>query len=188
MDKEQQLVLTAFTLFYREGVHATGINRILSESGIAKKTLYSYFKSKDELIAATLRYRHTLFLSWLTTRMNRVEAGRHALEELFSALDDWFHNKVQEMSDFQGCYFINVAAEYADFESPIHQLCAAHKQSVLALIQSHVVLAGIEGREIDYVSQLIGIVKEGAIVQASILGDLEAANKAKKVVETLLMA
>ena len=41
--KRSELVQTAFRLFYQQGIHATGINQILSESGIAKKTLYQHF-------------------------------------------------------------------------------------------------------------------------------------------------
>ena len=51
--KREQLLSTAVDLFYREGYHATGIDRILAESGVAKMTLYKHFRSKDELIMAT---------------------------------------------------------------------------------------------------------------------------------------
>jgi AcrR family transcriptional regulator len=56
--KREQLLNTALELFYREGYHATGIDRILAESGVAKMTLYKHFKSKDELIMAALEERH----------------------------------------------------------------------------------------------------------------------------------
>ena len=56
MDKKEQLVATAFNLFYKYGIHAVGINRVLEESGIAKKTLYNHFSSKEDLIAATVEY------------------------------------------------------------------------------------------------------------------------------------
>ena len=55
--KRDQLIDTALTLFYRDGFHATGIDRILAESGVAKMTLYKHFKSKDELIEAALQTR-----------------------------------------------------------------------------------------------------------------------------------
>ena len=47
--------LIALTLFNRVGYHATGIDRILAESGVAKMTLYNHFKSKDELVETALR-------------------------------------------------------------------------------------------------------------------------------------
>jgi len=57
VDKREHLIRVAFDLFYREGVHAVGINRVLAESGVAKKTLYHHFASKDDLVAATVAYR-----------------------------------------------------------------------------------------------------------------------------------
>jgi len=57
-NKRDQLLSTAEDLFYRDGYHATGIDRILAESGVAKMTLYKHFKSKDELIVAVLDARH----------------------------------------------------------------------------------------------------------------------------------
>lgn len=60
-DKRQQLVTTAFKLFYFQSVHGVGINKILQESAIAKKTLYHHFVSKDELVKAVVRYRDETF-------------------------------------------------------------------------------------------------------------------------------
>ena len=43
----ERLIDTANALFARDGYHATGIDRILAEAGVAKKTLYTHFRSKD---------------------------------------------------------------------------------------------------------------------------------------------
>jgi AcrR family transcriptional regulator len=48
-------------LFYRDGYHATGIDRILADAGVAKMTLYKHFRSKEELILAVLEKRSQLF-------------------------------------------------------------------------------------------------------------------------------
>lgn len=65
MDRRERLVSVAFGLFYRHGVHAIGINRIIAESGVAKKTLYHHFSSKEALIAATVDYRDRQFFPGL---------------------------------------------------------------------------------------------------------------------------
>ena len=72
-DKKQQLVETALSLFYRHGVHAVGINQILEQSAVAKKTLYHHFVSKDELLLATLELRHQRFYQWLEHQFNTSE-------------------------------------------------------------------------------------------------------------------
>ena len=54
---------TALTLFYREGVHAVGVDLVVKESGIAKTSLYRHFGSKDALVAAFLEREDADFWS-----------------------------------------------------------------------------------------------------------------------------
>ncbi|MEM6772989.1 MAG: helix-turn-helix domain-containing protein, partial [Bacteroidota bacterium] len=51
------IIKTASRLFYDKGYNLTGINEIIAEAGIAKATLYSHFKSKEDLCLAYLNYR-----------------------------------------------------------------------------------------------------------------------------------
>eukprot|EP01031_Cornospumella_fuschlensis_P009142 gene9142-11228_t len=51
-----RILVTAHDLFYRDGIRATGIDRIIAESGVAKLTFYRHFPSKDELVKAFLNY------------------------------------------------------------------------------------------------------------------------------------
>jgi AcrR family transcriptional regulator len=60
--KPDLLIHAAFKLFYQHGIHAVGINLILSETGVAKKTLYHHFSSKDDLVEAVLIYRDQIFM------------------------------------------------------------------------------------------------------------------------------
>ena len=46
-DKKKLLIDTALHLFYENGINSVGINEILKVSGVAKKTMYNHFKSKD---------------------------------------------------------------------------------------------------------------------------------------------
>ena len=48
----ERVLATASELFYRRGFSAVGVDEIVSQSGVAKMTLYRHFPSKDELIAA----------------------------------------------------------------------------------------------------------------------------------------
>ena len=54
----ERLLDTAERLFYAEGVHTVGIDRVLAESGVAKATLYKNFGNKDGLVTAYLDRRH----------------------------------------------------------------------------------------------------------------------------------
>ena len=61
-----KLIEAAAKLFYERGVHATGVDAVVHAAGLTKPTLYSHFRSKDELVAAVLDlnepYRSTLLL------------------------------------------------------------------------------------------------------------------------------
>ncbi|MDX1266508.1 MAG: TetR/AcrR family transcriptional regulator, partial [Oceanisphaera sp.] len=108
MDKRQQLITTAFDLFYRQGIHAVGINQILQASGIAKKTLYHHFSGKEALVAAVVAYRDSTYLAWLNARLAREEPTVTGLiDALFAALDDWINDREEQLTRFHGCFFIN---------------------------------------------------------------------------------
>lgn len=184
MNKRDTLIHTAFQLFYRLGIHAVGINQILQESGIAKKTLYSYFASKEELVVATLAYRDAIFFDWLKSRMDSAEPGAPALEALFDALDDWINNRVAQLDGFRGCFFINASAEYDQHE--VNRLCAAHKARIAELVAHHVRALGISEREVQTLTDGVCLLKEGAIAQAYVNSDATAALKAKRACQRML--
>ncbi|MFK7160765.1 TetR/AcrR family transcriptional regulator [Marinospirillum sp. MEB164] len=187
MDKQELLVRTAFKLFYTHGIHAVGINRVLAESGVAKKTLYHYFPSKEHLIEATIRYRDLHYRVWLTSRLDSVSAGKPALLELFNALDDWFHSRVADVESFNGCFFINASAEFGDRDHAIHRACAEHKASIVELIHKHVDILLLPKGVAENATNLVALLKEGAISIAHVQGNLNAALEAKKVLEHLFI-
>ena len=78
------LVSVALKLFRQHGFHATGIDKILAESGVAKNTLYRHFKSKDELILASLRQQDEEFRNWL---MREVARRDNAIDRLLAVFD-----------------------------------------------------------------------------------------------------
>src|SRR4029453_5310741 len=51
----QRILNTATDLFYREGINATGVERLATESSVSKRTLYQHFPSKEAVVEAYLR-------------------------------------------------------------------------------------------------------------------------------------
>src|SRR5258708_29056612 len=124
--KRDQLIESAWTLFYRDGYHATGIDRILAESQVAKMTLYHHFRSKEELILAVLEQhsRQTLdSLRQFLDAENRSPEKR--LEAAFDWLIAWIRSK-----RFCGCAFVKRMAAYHDLDDPIHRDAFAEEVSV----------------------------------------------------------
>ncbi len=180
--RRDHLVETAIELFYRHGFHATGIDRILAQSGVAKMTLYKHFKSKDELILAALQRRAETFGDAYRAEIERRAASpRDRLLAVFDALHDWLAG-----DRFCGCLFINAAAEFAPPDHPVHAAAAAHKQALLAYLRDQAAAAGVP--EPDRLARRLGLLHEGAIVTAQLAGTPEAASDAREAAEILLAA
>ena len=109
--KREQLVDTALRLFYQDGYHATGIDKIIQEAGVARGTLYKHFKSKDDLILAVLRRRDEEFRAWFKTYVERAASDpRGRLLAMFDGMTEWFKGKAFPGRPFHGCSFINASA------------------------------------------------------------------------------
>lgn len=186
MSKRQQLIDTAFKLFYQHGINAVGINQVLEASGVAKQTLYNHFDSKESLVAAVVRARDDAYMNWFAGRLESVPKGTEALLAVFDAIDDWFNDRVQSLYSFHGCFFINTCSEFGSIDHPIHQQCANHKRNVFELIKGHASLVTPDPVDAERLANGIYMLKEGATVKAHVEGDRDAALKAKETVKLLL--
>ncbi|WP_044894111.1 TetR/AcrR family transcriptional regulator [Bacillus alveayuensis] len=59
--KKKQILETAMKLFAQKGFHATSMQEIAEQCGIAKGSIYNYFPSKDELLLSIFRYYSDAF-------------------------------------------------------------------------------------------------------------------------------
>ena len=164
---------------------ATGIDRVLKESGVAKKTLYNHFQSKDDLIVAVLDKRDEDFMAKMRTTVARLapqQEGDPRMSRIlafFDGLDEWFRS-----DSFNGCTFINASAEYPRGDCPIHQACATHKERVLETLEG--LLSELPLADPRQVAREVALLAEGAIVNAHTAGDLEAARVTKAAAGRLL--
>ncbi|PSL11787.1 TetR family transcriptional regulator [Marinobacterium halophilum] len=120
--RRELLMDTAEQLFYRDGFHATGIDRIQAESGVAKTTLYKHFASKDALILAVLERASMRVRSSLQQQAQRLRGK--GLERILAPFEDL--QGVCGEDDFNGCLFNNAAAEFMYSNPPIHALAREH--------------------------------------------------------------
>lgn len=182
--KRDDLVDTALRLFYTQGFNATGIDKILAESGVAKMTMYKHFKSKDELILAALERRDEDFRAWLTTEMEKASGPRAKLFAMFDALEDWFNGRAFKGLGFAGCAFINASSEFSNLDHPAHQIAASHKKRILEYLEDLCREAGAP--DAPALAEQLALLKEGAIVTAQVRGLTSAAQIAKSIAEGLL--
>ena len=178
--KRDHLIDTALELFYRDGFHATGIDRILETAGVARMTLYNHFKSKDELIVAVLRRRDEKFRNWFMRRVeNQSSRPEDRLLAIYDALEEWFAGK-----EFCGCMFINAAAEFGDPDNPAHKVAAEHKQLMRRYLGEVASETGVS--DAASLADELMLLMEGAIVMAYVAEDSHAARRARKGAQKLI--
>ncbi len=175
-----KLLSAATHLFSEYGFHAVGVNRILSEAGVAKKTLYRYFPSKEDLIVAVLKAydqrARAMFQAEVEARAQDPEAKILAF---FDVAHAWFENH-----GFFGCLFIGAVGEYGDRQPEIRRVCQSYKNGVRAFLQDLCFQAGLAD-PLDLGDRLF-MLFEGATVMAQISGDANSARLAKSTAQSLM--
>jgi len=158
----ERILLTAHDLFYRDGLRATGIDRIIAESGVAKLTFYRCFPSKDELIRTFLDYRHERWMAWFVDALGRHGAvAGGGLAPLLPALGEWFADPL-----FRGCAFINAVAELGASQPTVTRIVQEHKQEMRQVIAG--LLPAGPGQRV--LADAAALAVDGAIVRAQIEG------------------
>ena len=100
------IIDTASELFYKNGYNLTGINEVIAEAGIAKATLYSHFKSKDDLCLAYLDSRDASLLENIKSHCQAKPKGDKQLIGVLDFLIPFFKS-----GEFNGCWCIRTIAE-----------------------------------------------------------------------------
>lgn len=177
--KRDELVRRALEIFYREGFHATGMDRLSAETGISKATMFKHFRSKEDLILAVLRLRDENFRNWLFRRMAQAGPPRAQLLGLFDALAEWFASP-----SFRSCMFIKAASEYPDPAHPIHAQSAEHKRLLFLQLREIAAEAGMP--DPDGLARMLLLLKEGAIVTAHLGHEADPAGDARRAATVLI--
>jgi len=119
LDKKKQIIEHVFQVFYKNGFHATGLESLLEGTGISKRTLYKYFSSKDELIAAAVEHYSELISDKLRDQLRSLDAK--PADQILALFD------VQEqlMVDllFPGCFAFKALQEFEQRNEEITNSC-----------------------------------------------------------------
>lgn len=178
----ERILTTASDLFYKEGVRAVGIQRVIDEAGIAKASLYAHYTSKDDLVAACLSKQGT---AW----RNAVESATtdSALDPRAKLLRIFDLQRERIASPgFRGCPFQNTGSEITDTDHPAKRVTAEYRQWLRTLFTSLVREAGIA--HADAVAGALIVLHDGAAASALVDGNPEAAQHARWAAAQLLDA
>ena len=140
----RRILETATDLFYREGINATGVERLASEASVSKRTLYQHFPSKAEVVEEYLRYIQQS--SDDPIRPGPDAATRTPRERILALF-----GTPSPGGQMRGCPFHNAAVEAAEAMPEIQDIVHEHKR--------------------DYIKGLIKLAREAGAANPTLLGN-----------------
>lgn len=179
--KKQEIIAKAYSAFYDGGFHATGIDTVMADSGISKRTLYKYFPSKEDLIEAVLdQYGEDTDTYLFNPALARSDDPRKQIFALFDV-----RREMMEAS-CRGCLAMKAGQEYIGK----HEGIAARGRGASIYVENRFIdlcqKAGLKapaetGRQINLLFQ-------GAALTGQMQRDPTVFEVAKKALKILLAA
>jgi AcrR family transcriptional regulator len=165
-----RLLAAAAELFYAEGVHVVGIDRIVEWAGVAKASLYSNFGSKDELVRAYLEKHFRERQERIARILATYNTPRERILGVFAEIEN-----LLARSEFRGCRFIGATAEArpGDASEVVAEKYRAWLRSVFAELAQ---AAGV--RDGKQFGRQLALVYDGAAVAGRLDHDRAGAARA----------
>jgi AcrR family transcriptional regulator len=101
-----KLLAAANELFYTEGIHTVGVDRIIEHAGVSRASFYNNFDSKEHLIHTYLLGRHDRTTGHLSRAIESAQDGRGKVLAVFDAQAEQLRQP-----GFNGCAFVAASTE-----------------------------------------------------------------------------
>ncbi len=174
-----RLLAAADELFYAEGVHVVGVDRIVARAGVTKASLYNTFGSKDGLVRAYLENHFSRRQRRIAKILAEHTTPRAQLQAVFDEVEGMLAG-----SAFRGCRFISAAAESAPGEAG-EVVAEQYRAWLWSLFTELAEAAG--ARDAKQVGRQLFLLYDGAAVAARMDDDRAAAAKAVRSAVTALL-
>jgi len=182
LSKREEIIQTAFDSFYKNGFHTTGVDAVMADSGISKRTIYKYFRSKEELVAATIaHYQDVIFERILVELMKRQKDPKKQILSLFDLKAEEF-----ALDNFKGCLAINAKVEFDGIDKDIETACSHFYTKLEAYVADLCSSANLKSPK-TLAHQII-MLFAGSVVMGQMHHDADTPNVAKDIVKNLLKA
>lgn len=175
----ERLLAAANDLFYAEGVHTVGIDRVIEKAGVAKASLYNTFGSKDELVRAYLEARHARIAARFAAYLERFTTPREKLLGVFEA-----QGEMSADPGFRGCAFANATSEAHG--APVDEAADIHRAWRRGLLTDLAREAGVP--DPGLLGHQLQMLYDGANTSARMDRDPSASAAARAAAEALLDA
>ena len=182
---KDKIVAAASDLFFEQGYQATTIDHVIERSGVSRPTLYTYFKTKEELCIEYLKERRRIDLNLLreTMRKEKTAKGRFLTVARVTG-------KTLSSTQYRGCRYFNMISEVADCKSPITKEARLYvdgyremvKEGVLELKASS---PNYKKLDVDRIAETYYLIVGGAIMASQEYRERWPIDRALKEIERL---
>lgn len=178
----EKILEVATSLFEARGIHASGVDTIIAESGVAKATLYKYFPSKNLLIIAYLKEKSDRFYAWIDEKLASEKNNSVAiLFELCDLVEQWVTTP-----NFHGLPFHIASVEFPDPTHPVNHYSVELSKAFQDYLSKIAKIAGV--KDADTLGQQLTIIFEGGALIERLSPGMGAAKRAKNAAITLIQA
>src|SRR6201996_7540229 len=174
----QRILDTATELFYRDGINATGVERLAAESSVSKRTLYQHFPSKTAVVEEYLR---SIEQGVADSALPGADASDQTPRERLLAV---FEAPMARGGPLRGCPFHNAAVEAAGGMPGVQEIVRANKRAFIGTLTELAKQAGAADPQL--LGHERGVVYEGAAALATSLDDSSPWAPARAAAETLI--
>ena len=174
----ERIERAAARLFYRNGIHATGVELIAQQSNVSKRTLYQHFASKNDLVDNYLRGIDARGGPPVEKRLDDTEMS--AQERLLAIFE------ISRSDVVRGCAFHNAAVESAGSLASTDEIVRTHKREFTRRLIAVAREAGAADPHL--LGQQLAVLFEGAMAMATSLNDTAPVVHARAAAATLIDA
>ncbi|WP_052397820.1 TetR/AcrR family transcriptional regulator [Streptomyces sp. NRRL F-5123] len=159
----ERLLSTAGQLFYAEGIHTVGVDRLVAEAKVTNATFYRHFRSKEDLAVAYIgSVDHAI-----RTQIGTLTAAEAPPDAILRGIGASLVEQIRSPG-YRGCAFLNAAAEFPDPQHPVHRAVVQHRDWFLKTITG--LFAEITTESADHAGRHFVMLRDGAM-SAGYLGD-----------------
>ena len=161
-----RLLAAADRLFYREGVRAVGIDRVLAEADAAKASLYQHFGSKDQLVASYLERKTADARASIEAYLANTQPSQRALK-FFDWVVEWAESK-----DFRGCPLQHTVSELTDAAHPARAIAYGQREWFADRFLEWTTAAGV--KDVKATARALLVLLDGALAGSEVDGPQRA--------------
>jgi AcrR family transcriptional regulator len=174
----ERLLAAGQQLFYSRGT-SVGVDALLKEADVARRSLYEHFGGKDGLVAAVLNRAAEDDIEWYENALTKADDPRSRLLGLFDQLD-----ALVSEPTFRGCRYFAADLSLSDPDHPAHAETETFRRRLRALLVRE--LEAMGNPHPQRTAEQLHLLIEGTLVMGATHDTQHPARTARTLAEAIL--